>query len=172
MTDYDSAALERAATDESIDLDDRDVRALTEYLTVLEDVGRARGGEDLYLVVSQSGSEYLVDTRLDACECADAEYRDPDSGCKHARRVAFATGAREIPAGVDRDALDDQLGLHVSGEPRQAATDGGEIIVAGDEGEILDETGDQDDECEECAALSNGVCAECYIKDGVAWGEE
>jgi len=147
------AELQSSATDDSIDLNDRDIRALTEYLTVLEDIGRARGAADLYLVVSQSGSEYLVDARLDACECADAEYRDPEGSCKHVRRVAFATGEREIPAGIDRDELDTQLGEHVSGSPRVAATDGGVTID------------DFDSEPENCQCDDLGgdfPCWECY----------
>ena len=79
-------------TNESADkerIDTRDLRALTEYLTVLDDVGRVRGADGLYLVVSQSGSEYLVDTLEGACECPDAQYRGVE--CKHRRRVAFPT---------------------------------------------------------------------------------
>lgn len=37
------------------ELDDVDIRALTQYMTVLEDTGRVRGADDLFLVVSQSG---------------------------------------------------------------------------------------------------------------------
>lgn len=131
-------ALDGAATTESIDLDERDVRALTQYLTVLEDVGRAAGAEDLYLVVSESGKEYLVDARTDACECPDHEYRD--ATCKHRRRVAFATGERDVPTWVSDDDVAGDLGEHVDATPRQAAADGGEIIVAGDDAEILDES--------------------------------
>lgn len=155
MTQFDSAELETSATDDSIDLDDRDVRALNQYLTVLDDVGRARGADDLFLVVSQSGSEYLVDTRLGACECPDHEYRADElgeHGCKHQRRVAYATGEREIPAGVDRDAVDDQLGHHVSGGPRQAATDGGVMVEADD--------GAEDCQCEDLGG--DFPCFECY----------
>ncbi|WP_254533339.1 hypothetical protein [Natrinema gelatinilyticum] len=36
-----------------------DGRALTHYLTVLEDQDRVRGCRNLYLVVSESGREYL-----------------------------------------------------------------------------------------------------------------
>ncbi|WP_254768256.1 hypothetical protein [Salinilacihabitans rarus] len=108
-----------------VDLDERDRRALEQYLTVLEDYGPAKGAEDLYVVVSQSGKEYLVDARTGACECPDAEYRRPTGGCKHVRRVQFATGRRPIPAGVD---VDPQLSAHVSeGEPRFVATDGGRV---------------------------------------------
>lgn len=86
-----------------------DARAASEYLTVLEDVGRARDADGLYLVVSESGREYLVDTRSRMCECPDFEYRDRH--CKHLRRVAFSTGRREIPAWIVD--VDPQLGDHV-----------------------------------------------------------
>ncbi|MFB6087498.1 MAG: hypothetical protein ABEJ85_03165, partial [Haloarculaceae archaeon] len=46
--------------------DDRDVRAVTEYLTVLDDVGPAEDAPGLYYVVSQSGENYLVDARTGA----------------------------------------------------------------------------------------------------------
>lgn len=97
------------------DHDEIDVRALTQFLTVLDSVGRARGAGDLYLVVSESGSEYLVDIREGACECPDHEYRG--RRCKHIRRVEFATGRRPVPAGIDAGDIDDQLGLHVTGAP-------------------------------------------------------
>jgi len=106
-----------AATDTAPELDklsERDVAALTEYMTVLGDVGRARDADGLFLVVAESGHEYLVDAASGACECDDAFYRDPDGGCKHVRRVAFATGRRAIPRWVDRDGVDPQLGIHVS----------------------------------------------------------
>ena len=89
-----------------------DYRALSEYLTVLEDGDvRARSAENLYTVTSESGSTYLVDAELPACECADHEYRDRI--CKHIRRVEFATGRRDVPDFVDDAAVDEQLGMHV-----------------------------------------------------------
>jgi hypothetical protein len=106
---------------ESTELDERDVRALEQYLTVLDDTGRANAADSLYLVVSQSGAEYLVDTRAGRCECPDHEYRN--IRCKHLRRVAFATGEESIPDGVE--GVDPQLGEHVDGEPQAVATDGG-----------------------------------------------
>ncbi|AFO57024.1 MULTISPECIES: SWIM zinc finger family protein [unclassified Natrinema] len=93
-----------------------DGRALTQYLTVLEDQGRVRSCDGQYLVVSESGSEYFVDARLEACECPDYEYRD--RRCKHIRRVAFATGADSVPAPFEPDDIAGELGEHVSGEPR------------------------------------------------------
>lgn len=96
-------------------LDELDARALSQYLTVLDDIGRVRGAPNLYLVVSQSGSEYLVDARGGACECPDHEYRDRI--CKHIRRVEFATGRRDVPDFIDDAAVDEQLGLHVDSVP-------------------------------------------------------
>lgn len=98
-------------------IDERDVRALEQYLTVLPDYGRAAGAAGLFMVVSESGEEYLVDTYQPVCECADFEYRSPAGGCKHIRRVAFATGERDLPAGVDADPL---LGEHVTAAEGQA----------------------------------------------------
>jgi hypothetical protein len=43
-----------------------------------------------------------------------------------------------VPAWINTDAVDGQLGEHVQG-PRIAAADGGEILVAGDDAEILDD---------------------------------
>lgn len=83
------------------ELDERDWRALGEYISVLADHGRARGADGLYYVVGAAGSSYLVDLETRSCECPDASYRDPADGCKHVRRVQFATGERSIPAGVD-----------------------------------------------------------------------
>lgn len=126
-------------------LDERDARALTQYLTVLDDVDRAKGAEDLFFVVSESGESYLVDVATGACECPDAEYREPEGGCKHFRRCLFATGRRAIPAWIDREPVDPDLGEHVDGEVRFAATDGGSgIIEAGDDGEVLDEESDDE----------------------------
>ena len=113
MTDYKPDGNER--------IDSRTERALTQYLTVLADVGRAKGAEDLFLVVSQFGTEYLVDRRESRCTCADHEHRGVR--CKHLRRVAFATGERPVPAGVDD--VDLQLGEHTDETPRRAASDGG-----------------------------------------------
>jgi hypothetical protein len=136
MSAYDSAALESAVTTARTDIDDRTEKALTEYLTVLPE------GPDLYSVTSQSGNEYRVDTRAGRCICDDHKYRDVV--CKHRRRVAFATGEEAIPADAAAALdVDDQLGDHVDG-PKVAATDGGtDIIVAGDDGQLLDQEDDR-----------------------------
>ena len=91
VTDYEPDSNER--------IDSRTERALAQYLTVLADVGRAKGADDLFLVVSQSGTEYLVDTRTGAYECPDRGHRVVH--CKPTRRVALATGEHPVPAGVD-----------------------------------------------------------------------
>ena len=96
-------------------LAERDVRALTECMSVLDDVGRARDAPGLFLVVT-GGESYLVDAETGACECDDSFYRTPDGGCKHARRVAFATGERAIPAWADPSAVDPLLGAFLGGE--------------------------------------------------------
>jgi len=127
-----------ATTDEpeSSNLPDRTEDALTEVMSVLDDIGLARGAPDLYLVVSSSGSEYLVDTREGTCECPDDEHREIT--CKHRRRVAFATGERPIPGWVQREGLDDNFGEHVDGEPRFSATDGGVAQARFDDGDVTD----------------------------------
>lgn len=149
-----------------LDLDPRDVRALTEYLTVLGDIGRARGADDLYLVVSQSGREYLVDGRTGACECSDHRYRGVR--CKHARRVEFATGERAVPAGVD--GVDERLGEHVDGTPRVAVTDGGKALEVDDagDGEPREDDPGRADRPAECSCWDPDgklPCWPCY-RDG------
>ena len=122
-------------TPDLTNLPDRTEAALTEVMSVLDDIGLARGAPDLYLVVSSSGATYLVDTREGTCECPDDEYRAIT--CKHRRRVAFATGERPIPGWVARDRLDDHFGAHVDG-PRFSATDGGVAQARFDDGELTD----------------------------------
>jgi len=79
----------------------RTLRALTETMSVLPEMGRAKGADDLYLVVSESGKEYLVDARDWSCECPDATHRDVR--CKHQRRVALHTQR------LDADELEEEL---------------------------------------------------------------
>lgn len=90
-------------------LEERDVLALTQYLTVLDDLPSVAGKEDRYVVVSESGAAYLVDLRAGTCTCPD--YRFRGNRCKHIRRVEFATGEREIPPGID--GIDPDIGRHL-----------------------------------------------------------
>lgn len=112
MNAYDTAEVE------GTELTDRDVRALTEYLTVLP------VAPGMFEVVSQSGKSYTVDNRTDTCECPDNEYRD--IRCKHLRRVDFATGGRDVPTWIADDVAGD-LGEHVDATPRKAVADGGQV---------------------------------------------
>lgn len=155
--------------DASTDLEPRDIRALTECMSVLPD------GGDVYTVVGQNGGTYTVDARKGRCTCPDYNHNLPtDDGrerCKHAARVAYATGDRAVPAWVDTDDVDAQLGEHTAATPRVAAADGGEgIVVADDDGEILDESEGDDGRPDECDcgdwnADAELACWPCY-RDG------
>jgi hypothetical protein len=150
----------------NVRINERDRRALEQYLTVLPDQGDARDAPGMALVVSESGSEYVVDLRDGACTCPDAEYRDVE--CKHVRRARFATGADAIPAAAAAQLdVDPDLGEHCDGPLRFAAADGG-IIEAPDDGVVLED--EPDDECA-CGDLPEGVpCHDCF-QDGAAFGE-
>ena len=98
--------------DSDFPLEERSMRALTEYMTVLSE-----GGE-IYSVTTQSGSEYRVDAREGRCTCPDAKHNlDEAVQCKHVRRVAFATGDRPIPPWCE-GVVDPMLGEHVDGPRR------------------------------------------------------
>lgn len=111
-------------------IDARTVRALEQEMTVCEHIGDARGRDGVFLVVSESGSEYLVDVRgsepTERCTCADAQHNLPAGdvrACKHFQRVLLTTGARPLPASIDLDDVSDQLltADHVDGSPRLPA---------------------------------------------------
>ncbi|WP_251341972.1 hypothetical protein [Haloplanus halophilus] len=153
-------SLERDPTTDRTDLEKRTRRALEQYLTVLDDVDEAAGADDLYVVVSESGSQYCVDARGGSCTCPDAEHRDPDGGCKHVRRVAFATGADAIPAAADPDAVDDQLGAHVDGPVRWACEHG--------RGFCAESAAARDDavRCSDCEIEAAATPTERVVPDG------
>ncbi|MDG5761916.1 hypothetical protein QA600_21580 [Natronococcus sp. A-GB1] len=130
------------------ELDERDCRALEQYLTVLEDQGDVRGNPGEYKVVSESGNSYAVNTLLGECECWDDRRQDRPR-CKHRRRVEFATGYRTIP-NTDCVDVDPSLGEHVSSvndaaneasSEQAIATDGGLTVrEAADDAEILEDS--------------------------------
>jgi len=126
----DSAALERAVTDSCTDLEKRDVRALTEYMTTLPQ------GGDVYSVTTESGSEYRVDALEERCTCPDYKHNLPtDSGrerCKHLSRVAFATGERPVPKWASPEAIDSQLGEHTEASIRRDSSPAGLSLSATD----------------------------------------
>jgi len=157
-------SIQESAEVESTELDDRTRRALTECMTVLPE------GGDIYTVVGENeNGEYRVDGREGRCTCPDHKHRE--ATCKHIRRVAFATGEQPVPGDVDD--VDELLGRHTDGQPYSAteepvvATDGG-IIDAGDDAEVLDETGDgrpEDCDCGDWNAGEGLPCWPCY-RDG------
>lgn len=161
MQSNDTAALERAVTDGSTDLQKRDVRALTEYMTVLP------LGGDVYSVTSQSGSEYRVDTLEARCTCPDKQHTLEDGEpCKHERRVQFATGEWAIPGWANTEAIDSQLGEHVTGTPQIAATDGGAVEVLQPDDDS-DKARQRPDDCD-CGDWNDGAelpCWPCYRDD-------
>ena len=162
MRKYVPRTLEGTAHDDGSQMESIERRTsdtLTRCMTVLPDEGRAAGADDLYTVVSDSGKAYLVDAREGTCECPDHQYRTPSGGCIHQRRVAFATGQQATPASVD--GVDERLGELVDVTLRVAATDGG-IIVADDDGEVLDDGSKRPDDCL-CWDIDGGLpCWGCF----------
>jgi hypothetical protein len=165
---------EHTHANESIDVEPRTRRALGEPLSVVSLDGTPVESRDdtVVLVVSHSGESYHVDAEMGRCECPDHTHRDVD--CKHIRRARAALGLEpvdsQVLAAVDVDAT---LGDTAPG-PVVATSDGG-IIDAGDEGEILDESDDDQDtdgdgrpdECD-CGNWNAGLglpCWPCY-RDG------
>jgi hypothetical protein len=113
-------------------------------------------------VTTESGSEYRVDALEGRCTCPDHQYREVE--CKHLRRTAFATGERPIPAWVDADEVDAQLGEHVEETPKTAATDGGVTL---EEFGADNRDDDRPEECD-CGDCNDGLglsCWPCY-RDG------
>jgi len=112
MNAYTTAEGESSVTADRTDLEQRDVRALTECMTVLP------LGGDVYSVTTESGSEYSVDALEGRCSCPDKKYNLEDGElCKHERRIRFATGEWTIPSWADTDAVDPQLGMHTIAAP-------------------------------------------------------
>lgn len=75
-------------------IDKRNRRALSEQLVVFEDA------PDIYKVYSETGEEYMVETRAPACTCPDFQYHEAD--CKHIRRARIEAGDRDL-AGLDSE---------------------------------------------------------------------
>lgn len=82
-------------------------------MTVFPETGESKTQSDLFLVVSESGSEYFVDGREGVCDYPDARQNlDADDRCKHERRVRYATGETPIPKWVNTDAIDEMLRMY------------------------------------------------------------
>ncbi len=96
--------------------DERAAKALTQPMTVLDERLDHDLRDEEFLVVTPTGT-YRVDAIAGTCDCPDSLHRAPESGCKHFQRVALARGERPIPAWVDVDAIDAQLGQHLASDP-------------------------------------------------------
>jgi len=138
----------------NVSIDTRGARALEQYLTVLPDQSDARDSPGQVMVVSESGSEYLVDVRLGVCDCDDHYYRDV--ACKHIKRSRFALGVEPIPARVASAVdVDSSLGEHCDADLQFATADGGIVSAGGQDDDV-------DDDCA-CGDLPDGVpCFECF----------
>lgn len=79
------------------DVEPRTRRALTEYMTVIEEAPA------MFSISTQSGSEYTVDLREPACTCPDFQHREEVTECKHIRRVRMEVGQ------VDVESLEEEL---------------------------------------------------------------
>ncbi|MFA1612070.1 SWIM zinc finger family protein [Halobellus rubicundus] len=86
-------------------LDERDVRALTEPMDVYADDPDCWGSDEV--AVYHEGRQRMVNIETRSCDCEDAYYNH--AICKHVRRAEFALGRREIPDGIRTEALDDGL---------------------------------------------------------------
>jgi hypothetical protein len=165
MNAYATTDEKSTEAEDTDDVDERTVRALEEYLTVLPDAVDAPG---MVRVVSHTGEEYTVDVRGRNCECPDATYNlDEETDCKHVRRARFALGLDAIPAeALDACDVEPNFGAFVNEDAvRVAAADGGVIEATGD-AEVLTEEEDETDECEVCAALSDDLpCFEHFMQE-------
>jgi len=151
----------KKAPEAQTEYNQRQLRAVEEYLTVMPD---AVEGEGRVRVVSQSGENYVVDTQTEACECPDFEHRggDENGRCKHVYRALWATGREALPVAlVEQAEIEPNFGVFVDkSEIRYATADGG-IVAAGDDAELIDE----DDECEACAEMGDMKCFECHMEE-------
>jgi hypothetical protein len=121
---------------DSIELEPRTERALSECMSVLPNHGRASGAPGLFYVVGENGGSYLVDTHGSTCECPDSEYNN--NHCKHQRRCEILNGERPVPNdALSNIQIDNTFGAHVDTEPIFVTADGG--LIDGETGEELSE---------------------------------
>jgi len=91
VSNPDSTASEKSSTDDT-EPDPRTQRAREEDMDVSL---LAKGG--VYDVHSQSGNTYEVDVVAQSCTCPDWQKREPESGCKHLRRVDIEIKTGSVP---------------------------------------------------------------------------
>lgn len=88
-----------AGADARQEVSSRDRRAAAERMFA------HRTAPGMFDVYSEAGEAHTVDLRQRVCDCRDFQYRRPDGGCKHVRRVLMLLGERPLPAGVDADPM-------------------------------------------------------------------
>lgn len=169
MTNYTTSSDKSDDTDGSIDLSDRERRALEQYLTVTPEIGRARDAPGLAVVSSESGREYLVDVEAGRCQrkdgavCPDQEYNLGDEEvCKHVIRARVELGGRPISSAELATAdVDPQLGEHTNG-PVVVTSDGGVVGAESDDDHDSEDGRPDDCECTPAIARSGMPCWSCY----------
>jgi len=118
---------EDCETEDSIEVESRTERALTECMTVVSTDGTpvTDADEETVSVVSGSGSTYTVDAGDEFCDCPD--HQQNHRICKHIRRSRFALGIDELSADLLRELdIADNFAAHCPG-PIVLASDGGLI---------------------------------------------
>lgn len=90
---------------DAAELGQRDVKALTEHMLVVEDHPDAWGDHEV--VVYNEDRQYLVNVDIGHCDCPDVQFRRRE--CKHLKRARYALGIDEVPGWVQTDRLDAPL---------------------------------------------------------------
>ena len=91
MSGNDIRSTSAVSEEHTADFEPRTQRAITETMDILF-VGIGR-----YVVHSESGNRYEIDTVVDACTCSDWEDSATPSRCKHLRRVDMEIDAGTVP---------------------------------------------------------------------------
>jgi len=160
---------EESETKDSIEVESRTERALTECMTVVSTEGTpvTDADEETVSVVSSSGSTYTVDAGDEFCDCPD--YQHNHRRCKHIRRARFALGIDELSAATLRTLdIAENFAAHCPG-PIVVASDGGRV------GESKTRNESNEDKEDTLAAIiedrgpRRGTCCDvcgCRVKGG------
>jgi len=154
---------------DSIEVESRTERALTECMTVLSTSGTPISNPDTQTVsvVSHSGETYTVEARGEVCTCPDHQHNH--RRCKHIRRARFALGIDELSAAMLREFdIAENFAAHCPG-PIVVASDGGRV------GESKTRNESNEDKEDTLAAIiedrgpRRGTCCDvcgCRVKGG------
>jgi predicted nucleic acid-binding Zn finger protein len=160
---------EESESKDSIEVESRTERALTECMTVVSTEGTpvTDADEETVSVVSSSGSTYTVDAGDEFCDCPD--YQHNHRRCKHIRRARFALGIDELSAATLRTLdIAENFAAHCPG-PIVVASDGGRV------GESKTRNESNEDKEDTLAAIiedrgpRRGTCCDvcgCRVKGG------